>query len=153
MIRRPPRSTLFPYTTLFRSRLGMARRDLGVDVVAVERAVAGEGGDRPIDPVEQGTDPRAVVGVLVGQDRGDRKSTRLNSSHANISYAVFCLKKKKKHRPISLPASGACQVSVRVRRRVSDTRSRPETAARHAEGSPMRARYTTVAFVRTVTSQ
>src|SRR2546422_7588354 len=71
MIRRPPRSTLFPYTTLFRSRGG---RDVGV-----ARAGAPQGGDR-----------RRV--------RGDRKSTRLNSSHGYISYAVFCLKKKKTKR-------------------------------------------------------
>src|SRR5258707_10576799 len=72
MIRRPPRSTLFPYTTLFRSYVQqlVAR---GVHDVALVLAV----GER--------------AGVA-----GDRKSTRLNSSHANISYAVFCLKKKKK---------------------------------------------------------
>src|SRR3712207_8001542 len=75
MIRRPPRSTLFPYTTLFRSL---------VDVVAtyiVERRTP-----LPISP--------SGVAGPTGQT-GDRKSTRLNSSHANISYAVFCLKKKK----------------------------------------------------------
>src|SRR5689334_24490130 len=70
MIRRPPRSTLFPYTTLFRSRL--------------DEQVAGE----------------AVLGLpdqpCRGRRRRDRKSTRLNSSHSSISYAVFCLKKKKK---------------------------------------------------------
>src|SRR6202790_5765932 len=69
MIRRPPRSTLFPYTTLFRSASN------GVNVVTVT------GGQFIL------TDPVT-----------DRKSTRLNSSHYNISYAVFCLKKKKKHR-------------------------------------------------------
>src|SRR3712207_8593481 len=81
MIRRPPRSTLFPYTTLFRSRpperAGRQHRR--------RRALAAGG--------------RAVragaVDVPVRRPRGDRKSTRLNSSHANISYAVFCLKKKK----------------------------------------------------------
>src|SRR3712207_8753353 len=106
MIRRPPRSTLFPYTTLFRS--------------LIIRAVAGERGDRSVNLVEQGTDLRAIIGILVGQHRRDdlsgvgihtevqlspgparasavllnqpfagptdRKSTRLNSSHANISY-------------------------------------------------------------------
>src|SRR3712207_6934666 len=88
MIRRPPRSTLFPYTTLFRSRRAHAVRPgaLPLDVVAAERV----GG--AADP---GRDPRppGVVGVAVLEDR---KSTRLNSSHANISYAVFCLKKKKR---------------------------------------------------------
>src|SRR5947209_13593458 len=90
-MRRPPRSTLFPYTTLFRSPAG-----------------AEEGGDRPRPPglVGAGTVgiPRGVrrvrghdVGLLHTPRPGqDRKSTRLNSSHANISYAVFCLKKKKK---------------------------------------------------------
>src|SRR5438477_8633218 len=85
MIRRPPRSTLFPYTTLFRSALdGRRRRRGGADGPARR---AGPDLDRP----ESGRDLRAVAGV-----RGaDRKSTRLNSSHMSISYAVFCLKKKK----------------------------------------------------------
>src|SRR3712207_6904990 len=85
MIRRPPRSTLFPYTTLFRSRVDLlieARRGVParvvVDAVLVERAVAVD--DRRLD--DRRGEPL------------DRKSTRLNSSHANISYAVFCLKKK-----------------------------------------------------------
>src|SRR5256885_13941680 len=74
MIRRPPRSTLFPYTTLFRSRHDAAA------AVAPERrvALAGQAGPRGADQLQ------------------DRKSTRLNSSHLVISYAVFCLKKKKK---------------------------------------------------------
>src|SRR2546422_7571188 len=79
MIRRPPRSTLFPYTTLFRS---LARR-------------AGVQAPEPHDDVAQG----AVVhvdGAGPGDATRDRKSTRLNSSHGYISYAVFCLKKKKK---------------------------------------------------------
>src|SRR3712207_6971332 len=95
MIRRPPRSTLFPYTTLFRSRggrLGSVERDA--------RAPQRGGGGRL---------PRPRLLRLLRRDRlreaperrrladpADRKSTRLNSSHANISYAVFCLKKKKK---------------------------------------------------------
>src|SRR2546430_8117593 len=83
MIRRPPRSTLFPYTTLFRS------------------CHAGEHGDRAQGRARrQGHDPRpAVPGISrawLRLERGDRKSTRLNSSHSQISYAVFCLKKKKK---------------------------------------------------------
>src|SRR5438094_3975977 len=72
MIRRPPRSTLFPYTTLFRSRVGQGR-DL-----------AQAGGH--------------LVDSRIRDGRQDRKSTRLNSSHRTISYAVFCLKKKKKKR-------------------------------------------------------
>src|SRR3712207_7870520 len=84
MIRRPPRSTLFPYTTLFRSRGGRqaARRRLR----AVEPR---HSGSRPADAVDGGA-REAAHGL-----RRDRKSTRLNSSHANISYAVFCLKKKQ----------------------------------------------------------
>src|SRR2546421_7275388 len=93
MIRRPPRSTLFPYTTLFRSPIlprheeshepcGQSVRDLGqVETVAA----AGRKLHREIVPV-----------IMMVALEGDRKSTRLNSSHDQISYAVFCLKKKKK---------------------------------------------------------
>src|SRR3712207_9000466 len=95
MIRRPPRSTLFPYTTLFRSCVGTARR-FGCVCSAITpltptsaELVAG-GGDVVI----------YFAGETAGFDR-DRKSTRLNSSHANISYAVFCLKKNKaEHRQL-----------------------------------------------------
>src|SRR3712207_8963018 len=88
MIRRPPRSTLFPYTTLFRSRAGRRGRGGAHDRGAPARGAPGVArgrrerrrGDRPADGGGQ-----------------DRKSTRLNSSHANISYAVFCLKKKNMH--------------------------------------------------------
>src|SRR3712207_8668280 len=83
MIRRPPRSTLFPYTTLFRS-VGHPRRL--VEDQQIDAAVAS---DRALGS-RQGLDA-AAVGQLHAEDR---KSTRLNSSHANISYAVFCLKKK-----------------------------------------------------------
>src|SRR3712207_6897870 len=88
MIRRPPRSTLFPYTTLFRSR--GTPRDPG------ERPRP-DGGEHA-DAEQTGEQvPRQVQGPHQLADRQqDRKSTRLNSSHANISYAVFCLKKKKK---------------------------------------------------------
>src|SRR3712207_7123691 len=95
MIRRPPRSTLFPYTTLFRSgqRRGLSegRRDSWIGIregTSVARAT----GKRYVSRIREF--PRL--------SSADRKSTRLNSSHANISYAVFCLKKKKKipSRPI-----------------------------------------------------
>src|SRR3712207_6953912 len=79
MIRRPPRSTLFPYTTLFRSGIE------AIDVVS-EGDLLAIGPDAP-EPCHL---------ALAQRDGEDRKSTRLNSSHANISYAVFCLKKKKK---------------------------------------------------------
>src|SRR5258707_2845513 len=84
MIRRPPRSTLFPYTTLFRSLLGL------VDVV--RRQDDGDAGD--LERAHQL--PHVLPERHVNSGGRDRKSTRLNSSHANISYAVFCLKKKKK---------------------------------------------------------
>src|SRR3712207_7186750 len=91
MIRRPPRSTLFPYTTLFRSVGARAEggRGRGQGGLARAAAVVGHAGARR--PCRDRPDPRPA-----GRG-GDRKSTRLNSSHANISYAVFCLKKKKKN--------------------------------------------------------
>src|SRR3712207_8495187 len=93
MIRRPPRSTLFPYTTLFRS----ARDDDAGARGLSRRHGAPHGrraaGQAALLPERQG-DHR---GAARRGQRGDRKSTRLNSSHANISYAVFCLKKKKKN--------------------------------------------------------
>src|SRR5436190_4470780 len=91
MIRRPPRSTLFPYTTLFRSTVGQF-------AAKVSRAI---GFPAP--------DERAAVEALRSAEvvPQDRKSTRLNSSHTVISYAVFCLKKKKsKNTSISLPEPG-----------------------------------------------
>src|SRR3712207_7411366 len=96
MIRRPPRSTLFPYTTLFRS----AREpvdDRLVEVVAAEVVVAGGRLDLEdaLADLEHGHVERAAAQVEDEDRLVDRKSTRLNSSHANISYAVFCLKKKK----------------------------------------------------------
>src|SRR5690349_23738288 len=80
MIRRPPRSTLFPYTTLFRSE---------------------DADDNEPQHLRPGADPLPRPGVQVvvhGAEDEDRKSTRLNSSHVEISYAVFCLKKKKKNK-------------------------------------------------------
>src|SRR3712207_7455452 len=88
MIRRPPRSTLFPYTTLFRSEAG--KGEFYGAVANLEGLVQTEMHETADDDGERNFDK------LVGLIRRDRKSTRLNSSHANISYAVFCLKKKKK---------------------------------------------------------
>src|SRR2546430_11964473 len=82
MIRRPPRSTLFPYTTLFRSQRGRLHDLTGLAVPALGYVVG--------DP-----------GLLQRMVARDRKSTRLNSSHSQISYAVFCLKKKRGHWPSS----------------------------------------------------
>src|SRR3712207_7890001 len=82
MIRRPPRSTLFPYTTLFRSEVAVGQQQHSR--MQPRDQPGGVGRLAPTDRAE---------GDL--QQRADRKSTRLNSSHANISYAVFCLKKKK----------------------------------------------------------
>src|SRR2546430_8481823 len=95
MIRRPPRSTLFPYTTLFRSQLGnllKRKTDPTLKQIRIMRQAAHQ---RPeiafIEPFER---PQIVpIGRHLSKDR---KSTRLNSSHSQISYAVFCLKKKKK---------------------------------------------------------
>src|SRR5688572_32528065 len=100
MIRRPPRSTLFPYTTLFRSVRG--QRQYFVNPHLFSRPPTAQHGFRrllllffllahPADPI-----------AIANEDdiRGDRKSTRLNSSHSQISYAVFCLKKKKKKNKI-----------------------------------------------------
>src|SRR5688572_30934001 len=87
MIRRPPRSTLFPYTTLFRFRITRE--------AAMAKLFATEQAQRVIDDALQ---LHGALGVVRGAtvERLDRKSTRLNSSHSQISYAVFCLKKKKK---------------------------------------------------------
>src|SRR2546422_7699061 len=96
MIRRPPRSTLFPYTTLFRSR----RIGLGLACYAQGTGLG------PYEGATVRVDPSGKVYVLIGvasQGQGDRKSTRLNSSHGYISYAVFCLKKKKKKKSYNQP--------------------------------------------------
>src|SRR3712207_7588609 len=90
MIRRPPRSTLFPYTTLFRSFAFVRDPDLQLRTRQLERGVYFLFHIELV-PVLDGVGDRLANGHAE-----DRKSTRLNSSHANISYAVFCLKKKKK---------------------------------------------------------
>src|SRR5690349_22853349 len=102
MIRRPPRSTLFPYTTLFRSD---GPEVIGVQIAPEEVEVAVKGAAEAEDAgvvdqkvhVGRGRHRRVDAG-LIGDVEGDRKSTRLNSSHVEISYAVFCLKKKTKNR-------------------------------------------------------
>src|SRR3712207_8410407 len=93
MIRRPPRSTLFPYTTLFRSAV---EDDLALGHRAQARDGPHGGGLAGAVRADQGDDLALVDGQADAVQGLDRKSTRLNSSHANISYAVFCLKKKKK---------------------------------------------------------
>src|SRR3712207_8184472 len=92
MIRRPPRSTLFPYTTLFRSRDGA--RHVAHRLLPVEAR-----GREVLHGLDPGLGHRLEVGIRLELDR---KSTRLNSSHANISYAVFCLKKKKKCKHVDI---------------------------------------------------
>src|SRR2546426_7079569 len=94
MIRRPPRSTLFPYTTLFRS--ADARRLAAVD--RVQHLPERLDGCGSLEQASFDVERRRAVRARAGCARGDRKSTRLNSSHLVISYAVFCLKKKKKRR-------------------------------------------------------
>src|SRR2546421_5452604 len=102
MIRRPPRSTLFPYTTLFRSR--------------VRRAVPAGGAPglrHRHEPRRQGPwrrRPRGGQHPRGGRSRQDRKSTRLNSSHDQISYAVFCLKKKKKKHKEQIEMKNTCRI-------------------------------------------
>src|SRR3712207_8163967 len=99
MIRRPPRSTLFPYTTLFRSRQRLGEGDdgalgAGVGEELRRRLVGLDRGDVDDRAPRAQVRPSRLAQVVHREDVRDRKSTRLNSSHANISYAVFCLKKK-----------------------------------------------------------
>src|SRR3712207_7588589 len=97
MIRRPPRSTLFPYTTLFRSDKSLVGGQMQV-------LIAGQHLGVELRVYAHGVGLHQLAGSLVVTLALDRKSTRLNSSHANISYAVFCLKKqKKRHIILALP--------------------------------------------------
>src|SRR3712207_7176616 len=101
MIRRPPRSTLFPYTTLFRSAADRPGSKEGwmTDMTARDRL------RRFANELRELNSPQIIL-------RLDRKSTRLNSSHANISYAVFCLKKKKKYsKPYKTQSIHLCIIS------------------------------------------
>src|SRR3712207_8581651 len=93
MIRRPPRSTLFPYTTLFRSEIPSPAAGVLSRIVVGEDETADVGSELA---VIAGDDEASGAGEAAAPAE-DRKSTRLNSSHVNISYAVFCLKKKKNH--------------------------------------------------------
>src|SRR3712207_7911053 len=96
MIRRPPRSTLFPYTTLFRSDVdGPCEVEGCVDPVGTDD---GGHGTHVAGTIAAAANGSGLSGVAPNVDR---KSTRLNSSHANISYAVFCLKKKKNETPLA----------------------------------------------------
>src|SRR3712207_8408884 len=102
MIRRPPRSTLFPYTTLFRSEHRETRRRCSLYALY------------PLDTIHRvlyGLRNLLVHDVRPGAGQ-DRKSTRLNSSHANISYAVFCLKKKKKNKICIVMKSSCILVNI-----------------------------------------
>src|SRR5256885_11344857 len=96
MIRRPPRSTLFPYTTLFRSSLKFASDDKRAKRAArVMMDMVKHINEEHLADVPERPEPHVVVKCET-RHHGDRKSTRLNSSHLVISYAVFCLKKKKR---------------------------------------------------------
>src|SRR2546429_4301629 len=99
MIRRPPRSTLFPYTTLFRSCEPVGER-------------LEEGHDLVLLRIAQAQLTNRHVNVVGNFGHRDRKSTRLNSSHGYISYAVFCLKKKKKNIPSYITVSSKIEVSL-----------------------------------------
>src|SRR2546430_3498917 len=93
MIRRPPRSTLFPYTTLFRSDSRYVRED----IAALYSGISSAGESLPPPPRLPVAVPEHASAAMLRGARRDRKSTRLNSSHSQISYAVFCLKKKIPH--------------------------------------------------------
>src|SRR3712207_7402480 len=102
MIRRPPRSTLFPYTTLFRSKKQAKERDTAKEAERKLKLLAENADNIPKEHMLKAVKELAYglsiedATALRKKAVEDRKSTRLNSSHANISYAVFCLKKKKK---------------------------------------------------------
>src|SRR2546426_7369506 len=111
MIRRPPRSTLFPYTTLFRSLVGrVGRETVTAHQPAVPQAVRED--RHRADPTtgRHGDLDHPGSGAVDERRHGDRKSTRLNSSHLVISYAVFCLKKKKESTELLTPCNNVCRL-------------------------------------------
>src|SRR5256885_12730804 len=96
MIRRPPRSTLFPYTTLFRSSVTRIRVPSGEYLIALSRKIKNSSCRKASSPVQASSSCKSrTMEIFLARDLQDRKSTRLNSSHLVISYAVFCLKKKQ----------------------------------------------------------
>src|SRR5256884_6115081 len=114
MIRRPPRSTLFPYTTLFRSLYFVADMDAAIRVIRPGSQDAFILAGRPLEVTQrdgEGADARFRSVIFAALDR-DRKSTRLNSSHGYISDAVFCLKKKKTNIDASTLTSSRLQPTM-----------------------------------------
>src|SRR3712207_8903410 len=97
MIRRPPRSTLFPYTTLFRSGVQDTAGQAAQQAQDTAQGAAQQTQDAAGQAPQQAQEAAGQAAQQTDEGSADRKSTRLNSSHANISYAVFCLKKKKTH--------------------------------------------------------
>src|SRR3989442_7271866 len=118
MIRRPPRSTLFPYTTLFRS--GLLGTVMGI--VNAFTGMAASGGGGSLGAVSAGIAEALITTAFGLIDAGrhgaqrDRKSTRLNSSHVRISYAVFCLKKKKTRENNRNTLNDACYICISLGR-------------------------------------
>src|SRR2546430_6092205 len=150
MIRRPPRSTLFPYTTLFRSHavLHAGVHDPAVAAVRVRTEPLLRGEQHLQHPAA--TPHRAPAAARAGQAHLDRKSTRLNSSHSQISYAVFCLKKKK-HLPLPLlpswtyPSSRPTSCAVPPKR-LSLLPSFPRSCYGLASPSPPHSRHAAVSM-------
>src|SRR3989442_11662616 len=115
MIRRPPRSTLFPYTTLFRSRGGeVHKRGRAQAAADAPQGVGESSGLQRVDRRPDQCDSGAERARRVRAYPEDRKSTRLNSSHVRISYAVFCLKKKKKKIKKNLVKNDTTELSYRA---------------------------------------
>src|SRR2546430_7729952 len=120
MIRRPPRSTLFPYTTLFRSFGGYADAAKMVLARGADVTVTDQADRTPLMAATLAGDVSIVQALLAAKAEPDRKSTRLNSSHSQISYAVFCLKKKKQYDALARRAEGPREyVSPRLHHQLS----------------------------------
>src|SRR2546429_6956278 len=137
MIRRPPRSTLFPYTTLFRSRSRAAGQVVVVEDVEFADVSPGVGVVSGVDTVTPHSREGGGRQVLI-LDAGleDRKSTRLNSSHGYISYAVFCLKKKKKDTSRDGPPHALATVVAQIYENRADAHA-PVTLAVTARDLPV----------------